>query len=833
MSQNNKSKENCPARLSLSDVIAAHPAEDPSETKLLRALEEGQEEQQHKSGEFVESLADTPTTSSSNKGTGTVEEELAQLTSSFTDSSDKKGMRGISASKLCKQVSKNLNSFERDAATLVSRASKGQEKAASRGKKNQEGTSDADEKAEGKDLMILNEFQAYASDRKHTFWANLKSFCLYSMLPFGGMSAFLFYVFPETANVEDSENASVSWWLMFIGVRQVFTLLLAKLAEAILIDFLAVQTRVSLRIIGPFFTLMLVQSKGWTFQLFAWASIDFTILYGSSDFAHHWLYFLDGTISLFSEKNASGNVVESQNYRDLLFTALFVSAAIAVKRFFLGLWYGRSVYRRYGQELVDLMTKVRLIQKIAALAKDKQGIQKGRLLHVPSKYAVTPEMDDNENEELKRVDTVDSMHSALSASKLIIDTSDRDRYAGGELRVQQKQKIQELLGEWEEPITHVPKEEEEASISAVVNFRAAMSVIQQGYPFSVMFGRARTRVECIDSAQRLFLRLEALDGNQDNLLKFDLLAAVALNKSQELDEVVLKSLIELFRPIRDGELTILDFVKSIDSVYKELRILEASVMNADRMNAASQEIFDAFYHTAVLTIALTMLGVNAFAVFGSFTAFIVGFAFMIGGATSNWFEGMLFMLVRKPYDIGDRIAVSSPDDEVSFNGSAGWIVKDVNLYYTTVIFGTTMEEATYSNFSLSDLRVINHNRSPKAFLNFAVRVGISTPKETIHRFAEAVKEYVKDRPREWLSFTAFRLTDVQVDLGYAEYRIFMQHRESWQQIGAVLSRADVQMYAYELSKELGMNYESPPTPIILRNEAEAAVISAANVSNSS
>ena len=196
---------------------------------------------------------------------------------------------------------------------------------------------------------------------------------------------------------------------------------------------------------------------------------------------------------------------------------------------------------------------------------------------------------------------------------------------------------------------------------------------------------------------------------------------------------------------------------------------------------------------------------------------------MIGGATSNWFEGMLFMLVRKPYDIGDRIAVSAPDAEVSPSGSSGWIVKDVNLYYTTVIFGTTMEEATYSNFSLSGLRIINHNRSPKAFLNFVVRVGIATPKEKIQKFAEKVKDYVKERPREWLSFSAFRMSDVQVEQGYAEYKILIQHRESWQQIGAILnSKADVQMYAYELSKELEMDYESPPRPIIFRNKTEAA-----------
>jgi hypothetical protein len=100
-----------------------------------------------------------------------------------------------------------------------------------------------------------------------------------------------------------------------------------------------------------------------------------------------------------------------------------------------------------------------------------------------------------------------------------------------------------------------------------------------------------------------------------------------------------------------------------------------------------------------------------------------------------------------------------------------------------------------------------------------VRAGIATPQEKIEKFADGVKEYVKNRPREWLSFSAFRLSDVQVQQGYVEYKVLLTHREGWQQIGAILnSKAAVQMYAYELSKKLGIDYESPPRPIIIRNQ---------------
>ena len=923
--------------LSLHDVLAAHPAEDPSETKLLRNLEEGNiisrsrtatmsPRTSNESSPISQQQAPPTTTTSSplqiptsrsgettTTPTGvrrrnnnnrkvtrmSVEDELAHLarqtsaaaTSDATTST--RTTRITSAYDLSQQVATNphLNSFERDAATLMSRAATPKKKGGKNGsdssveEKIKQEDNNNDEKRDPKqpytsddnsippdlldddnqDLMILKEFKDFMAFRKRTILGTLRAYVLYSLIPFGGLAAFLFYVFPKTTEVNDESKATVSWWLLFIGVRQVFTLLCAKFTEDVCVNFLAVKTRAALNAVGPFFTLMIVQSKGWTFQLFMWAVIDFSVLYGDSRFARHWLFFTNDFVELFSSENSAGTVLESHSYYALLVAALVLSSAIAMKRFFLGLWYGRSVYKRYGKDLANVMKKILLIQSVAELAHDKHSLRKGRLLHVdrgnlvggdgaPSDFdrhddhgKSSPNGGPNGNSTIDVGSWVGRAPSSIrnmwpepskrsfgdnysqdpsvfdvSTSKFIIDTTARENFAGAGLNISQRLKIAELLGEWEEPVTGEHKVEETASISAVVNFRAAMSVIDHEYPFSRLFGMAGTREECIDSSQRLFLRLDAEDGDKDYTLQFDLLAAVALNKYGGLDEEKLRFLIEVFRPTRKGELTMLEFVKSIDSVYKELRILEASVENANKMNAASQEIIDSIYHFIVACITLAILGIDTLALLGSITAVVVGLAFMIGGATSNWFEGMLFMLVRRPFDIGDRVAVSAADSEVSDKGSFGWIVKDVTLYYTTVIFSQTMEEATYSNFALAPLRIINHNRSPKAFLHFYVRVGIATPKEKIQKFAAAVKAYVKERPREWLSFTAFRMNTVQVEMGYAEYKILMVHRESWQQIGAILnSKADIQMYSYELSKALGIDYENPPMPIILRTQLGA------------
>ena len=52
---------------------------------------------------------------------------------------------------------------------------------------------------------------------------------------------------------------------------------------------------------------------------------------------------------------------------------------------------------------------------------------------------------------------------------------------------------------------------------------------------------------------------------------------------------------------------------------------------------------------------------------------------MISGASSDYFRGLLFITIQRPYDIGDRINVSHSQSAADPNGSSGWIVKDVSL----------------------------------------------------------------------------------------------------------------------------------------------------------
>ena len=200
-----------------------------------------------------------------------------------------------------------------------------------------------------------------------------------------------------------------------------------------------------------------------------------------------------------------------------------------------------------------------------------------------------------------------------------------------------------------------------------------------------------------------------------------------------------------------------------------------------------------------------------------------------------------WMALRYSVGVGDRIHLSNPQNETSPDGSSGWIVEKVTLFTTSVYLGATSERATLCNGAISTLRVINAARSPNATVYVELKFGINTEYEKIEVFREAVEQYLKDRPREWLSFIGFRPSEVAPEKGYIGYKVIASHRNSWQAIGGIVEskvisrwhllpvpferllllihpdfqQANLTTYCLEVAKQLEMRFLSPHLPVSL------------------
>lgn len=195
-------------------------------------------------------------------------------------------------------------------------------------------------------------FQSFLAPRKQTVFTYAKVVLLYIMLPSLAIATVLFYWIENPPNgrcptTGCDKGASTSWWILFIGCRQVVIVSAAKLTEAIVIDFLALRTALTVSLVGPMMTLLIVQSKGWPFLGFFWGLYNFALIVGGGDFDNHWLFWQD-FIALMNRSNPAGAVTSSLAMYRICAIAMGVGAAVAVKRLAIGIYLGRKTFGKSG-----------------------------------------------------------------------------------------------------------------------------------------------------------------------------------------------------------------------------------------------------------------------------------------------------------------------------------------------------------------------------------------------------------------------------------------------------------------------------------------------------
>ena len=276
MSTKKKDIDGNTASVSLQQVLDASPAEDTAQARVMRSIEQDEETGSSLSagilaGKEGSSVFQSTKNPSSTKP-GSVEEELFGLTSEMKGHAQDDTMN----SSLKATHNTDGYNFVRNAGRLIH----------------------LQKSFRGEATESYVNFKSFLAFRQDSFWLYSRFVLLYLIIPGLGVTCLLFYVFDNPgAGAEGWDTgASASWWVNFITVRQILTLSFAKGTEVVLIDFFCLGSTIAKRLLGSFFTLMLVQSKGWPFQLLTWAVFDFAMLFGDRRFVPFCRSFLKSVL---------------------------------------------------------------------------------------------------------------------------------------------------------------------------------------------------------------------------------------------------------------------------------------------------------------------------------------------------------------------------------------------------------------------------------------------------------------------------------------------------------------------------------------------------------
>jgi hypothetical protein len=121
------------------------------------------------------------------------------------------------------------------------------------------------------------------------------------------------------------ELASWSWMLLFQLDIQSCTFWLEIMI--FYVNFLLLKTMWTVRLLGPFSSLCLVQACGFPFLMSVHAVYGFIMLCGSNHFAKHWLFFQDA-ITMCNAMNPAVMITDSKMNFVILCCALAIGIAV-------------------------------------------------------------------------------------------------------------------------------------------------------------------------------------------------------------------------------------------------------------------------------------------------------------------------------------------------------------------------------------------------------------------------------------------------------------------------------------------------------------------------
>ena len=162
---------------------------------------------------------------------------------------------------------------------------------------------------------IKSDYKDLVVPKMPKFEKRISHFMAFLVIPCLSVAALLFYIFDNP--LAGNTNTSLSWWILFLGVRQPIIFELARMGEVFWVEILALRSTGFNSIVGPYISLAFIQSQGWPYILTFWAILDFVFLYGDYNFPRHWLFW-QKKIDLFNSSNPVDGVTNAEIYLLLL-----------------------------------------------------------------------------------------------------------------------------------------------------------------------------------------------------------------------------------------------------------------------------------------------------------------------------------------------------------------------------------------------------------------------------------------------------------------------------------------------------------------------------------
>ena len=270
-----------------------------------------------------------------------------------------------------------------------------------------------------------------------------------------------------------------------------------------------------------------------------------------------------------------------------------------------------------------------------------------------------------------------------------------------------------------------------------------------------------------------------------------------------LHPALLEDAFSLFDGNWDGSITEQELFSTLLSISRERKALKSALNDAeyaiDRLDVA----VTALVWLVLFVSYFIIFGVDTQKVLLTLSSFLLAIAFAIGNSAKALLESIIFIFIRHPFDIGDRIVV----DKVIYTITrVSLLTTEVRRFDNAVIY--------FNNADLSSQPILNLRRSPDQFDILNMQISFSTPTKTLRIFEHKLSEFLRRRSTHF--YEKFEVEYVEIEnSNRLLMRIWVQHRGNFQNMRKYRERRGrLILRLKRLCEELEIEYELPGQRIV-------------------
>jgi small-conductance mechanosensitive channel len=311
--------------------------------------------------------------------------------------------------------------------------------------------------------------------------------------------------------------------------------------------------------------------------------------------------------------------------------------------------------------------------------------------------------------------------------------------------------------------------------------------------------RSQREAEKFGEALFNFLKQSHSSENPESITLNDIFVAIP----KESDKLFALAAFELLDPSHVGAISKAQLQSRIVDLYKERKNLARAIEGKESIMQALATFLTAVTYFVWIFVTLMIFSYTSIGdLLISFTTLFLGISFAFGETATNFFNSFLFLFMRHPFDIGDRVTIS---------GFSGFVQK-MELLSTTVMTWDG-RIVIFPNHILHTTNIVNIGRSGQLTDVFTFQVSLSTPIWKIKKLEKIWRLYLRSLPDQFVEPKCDIFVSEIQETNSMSLKFILAGTTNWQSGQHYYRRHITVLRTKEICEELEIEYASPVQPV--------------------